>query len=79
MTFTAKKVRLYYNQGLSTSDKQWSIDQGEGEVEILARVVRVEGCVGKTQTAENKSVTAWLEFQDVVVECTSYWVVIRPQ
>lgn len=68
MKFKANLLRLYFNQGVSSSDKQWSIDQGEGTIEILAQAVFVRGCNGVTRVAPGKTVSAWLEYGNVLVQ-----------
>lgn len=67
MKFTAKLLRLYFNQGVSSSDKQWSVDQGEGTVELLAQFVAIKECNAVTRIAPDKAVSAWLEFVNVHV------------
>ena len=70
--FQVKDLRLYYNHGKNISDKQWSIDTGSGQCEILARTVIIANCHGVTEINEqdlcaNPEPKAIIHFESVEV------------
>lgn len=95
MTLTAAYVRVYYNHGKDTSDKQWSIDFGPGTIEVLVTSISINNRRVETKLSEGITINlvqpigvhsmplsqpqAWMEVKDVEVEFQGTHAIIKPR